>query len=48
MNRRAPLRSALTVTAPLSVNRGEGSDEGRSGKDFDELGRVEQRAWDKS
>ena len=42
--RAAPLCSALTVTAPLSVAGGGGRDEGRSGQDFDGLRRVEQRA----
>ena len=39
--RRAPLRSALTVTAPLSAAGARGRDEGR---DFDGVRRVEQRA----
>jgi hypothetical protein len=41
------LRSALTVTAPLSVARGGGRDEGRPSEDFDGLRRVEQRAGGK-
>jgi hypothetical protein len=39
------LRSALTVTAPLSVTEGKGRDEGRPGKISTGLRRVEQRAW---
>jgi hypothetical protein len=40
--RRAPLRSALTVTAPLSV-AGEGGGTKGVPQDFDGLRRVEQR-----
>jgi hypothetical protein len=42
--RAAPLRFALSVTAPLSVADCRGRDEGRSRLDFDGLRRVEQRA----